>query len=82
MQTSRTAPIGTRVAKLWNREIHTGDLYGLPTRILACVASLCLPLLAITGPLMWLNKLRAAARGRKALRTHKASKAAAAETFQ
>jgi len=58
IQTSRTAPIGTRVAKLWNREIHTGDLCGLPTRILACIASLCLPLLAITGPLMWVARLR------------------------
>jgi len=58
MQTSRTAPIGTRVAKLWNREIHTGDIGGLPTRVLACVASLSLPVLAITGPLMWLGRLR------------------------
>jgi uncharacterized iron-regulated membrane protein len=58
MQTSRTAPIGTRVAKLWNREIHTGDIGGWPTRVLACVASLTLPLLAITGPLMWLGRLR------------------------
>jgi len=57
-QTSRTAPIGTRVAKLWNREIHTGDLCGLPTRVLACIASLSLPLLAITGPLMWVGRLR------------------------
>ena len=57
-QTSRTAPIGTRVAKRWNRDIHTGDLFGLPTRILACLASLSLPLLAITGPLMWLGRLR------------------------
>jgi uncharacterized iron-regulated membrane protein len=66
MQTSRTAPIGTRVAKLWNREIHTGDIGGLPTRILACIASLSLPLLAITGPLMWLGRLR---RKRAALRS-------------
>jgi len=58
VQTSRTAPIGTRVAKLWNREIHTGDIGGWPTRILASVASLSLPLLAITGPLMWLARLR------------------------
>jgi uncharacterized iron-regulated membrane protein len=58
MQTSRTAPIGTRIAKLWNREVHTGEIGGWPTRILACVASLSLPLLAITGPLMWLGRLR------------------------
>jgi uncharacterized iron-regulated membrane protein len=58
VQTSRTAPIGTRVAKLWNREIHTGDIGGWPTRVLACIASLSLPLLAITGPLMSLARLR------------------------
>lgn len=62
LQTSRTAPIGTRVAKLWNREIHTGDIGGLPTRIIASIASFSLPLLAITGPLIWWNRKRRKAR--------------------
>ena len=57
-QTSRTAPLGTRIVKLWNREVHTGDIFGWPTRILACVASFTLPLLAITGPLIWLGRVR------------------------
>jgi uncharacterized iron-regulated membrane protein len=57
-QSSRTAPIGFRVVKLWNRQIHTGDIFGLPTRILACVASLALPLLAVTGPLIWWGRVR------------------------
>ena len=53
-----TAPLGTRIVKLWNREIHTGDIFGWPTRIIACVASFTLPLLAITGPLIWLGRMR------------------------
>ena len=57
-ETSRTAPLGVKIAKLWNREIHTGDLRGLPTRIFACIASSTLPLLAITGPLIWWNRWR------------------------
>ena len=57
-QTSRTAPLGTRIVKLWNREVHTGDIFGWPTRILACMASFTLPLLAITGPLIWLGRVR------------------------
>lgn len=52
---SRTGPLGFRIVKLWNREIHTGDIGGLPTRILACAISLSLPLLALTGPLIWWN---------------------------
>jgi uncharacterized iron-regulated membrane protein len=54
---SRGAPLGYRVVKLWNREIHTGDIGGLPTRILACLASLMLPVLTITGPLVWFYRL-------------------------
>lgn len=61
-QTSRTAPLGSHVVGLWNREVHTGDICGLPTRILACLASLCLPLLAATGPLLWLLRFRRSAK--------------------
>lgn len=59
----RSMPTGFKVAKVWNREIHTGDIGGLPTRILACLASLSLPVLTVTGPLIWWNKRR---RGMKA----------------
>ena len=62
LQTSRTAPLGTRIAKLWNREIHTGDIFGWPTRIIASIASFTLPLLALTGPLIWLSRVRRARR--------------------
>lgn len=57
-QSSRTAPIGFRVVKLWNRQVHTGDIVGLPTRILACLASLALPCLAFSGVLIWWGRVR------------------------
>jgi len=55
-QNSRTGPLGYRMVKLWNREIHTGDIGGLPTRILVCALSLTLPVMAITGPFIWWNR--------------------------
>jgi hypothetical protein len=63
---SRTGSLGLRVAKLWNREIHTGDIFGWPTKIIASLASLSLPLLAITGPLIALGNLRRKLRGKGA----------------
>ncbi|HEV2484729.1 MAG TPA: PepSY-associated TM helix domain-containing protein [Terracidiphilus sp.] len=65
---SRTAPLMQTALVQWTREIHTGALLGLPTQILAAGFALLLSVLALTGPLIWLNKLRAAAQGRKALR--------------
>ncbi len=61
-QTSRDAPVAYRMAKLWNREIHTGDIFGWPTRILAALMSLTLPLMALTGPLIWWTRRRKPAR--------------------
>jgi uncharacterized iron-regulated membrane protein len=55
---SRTGPLGFRIVKLWNREIHTGDIGGLPTRILACLISLALPVMTVTGPLIWWYRRR------------------------
>ncbi len=57
-QTSRDAPLAYRMARLWNREIHTGDILGWPTRILAALMSLSLPLMALTGPLIWWTRRR------------------------
>ena len=76
---SRTAPLLQTALVQWTREIHTGTLIGLPTKILAVCFALSLTVLAITGPLMWYNKFRAAARGRKVLQQHKAAKQALAE---
>jgi uncharacterized iron-regulated membrane protein len=53
---SRTGPLGFRIVKLWNREIHTGDIGGLPTRILACLVSLALPVMTVTGPMIWWHR--------------------------
>ena len=57
-QDSRTAPPGYRWVKLWNRQFHTGDEFGMFSRILTSLASLSLPLLAITGPLIWWGRIR------------------------
>jgi uncharacterized iron-regulated membrane protein len=64
---SRTAPLTQTALVQWTREIHTGTLFGLPTQILAAFFALLLSVLALTGPFICLNKIRAAARGRKAL---------------
>ncbi len=58
IQDWRTGSPGLRIVKLWNREVHTGDIGGLPTRILACVISLSLPFMTVTGPLIWWNRQR------------------------
>lgn len=50
---SRAAPAAVDYVTRLNREIHTGDIGGWPTRILAAIFSLSLPLLALTGPLLW-----------------------------
>jgi uncharacterized iron-regulated membrane protein len=57
-RSARTVHMPTRFFREWNREVHTGDILGWPTRILACVMSLMLPVLAITGPLFWWRKHR------------------------
>ncbi|MEP6671206.1 MAG: PepSY-associated TM helix domain-containing protein [Chthoniobacter sp.] len=57
-QSSRNAPAPYRIVKLWNRQLHTGDTFGWPSRIIAALASASLPLLTITGPLIWWSRLR------------------------
>jgi uncharacterized iron-regulated membrane protein len=57
-RSARTVHLPTRLFREWNREVHTGDILGWPTRILACLMSLMLPVLAVTGPLFWWNKKR------------------------
>lgn len=55
---TRTAPAGFKLSRMWIREIHTGDIFGWPTRLLACVMSLVLPILTITGTLIWWSRSR------------------------
>lgn len=50
---TRRAPVAYLFPREWNREIHTGDLFGWPTQALAFVFSLSLAAMAITGPLVW-----------------------------
>ena len=59
LQSSRDMPMPVKYARMWNREIHTGDIFNLPSRILAAFFSLMLPILAITGPLIWWNRRKA-----------------------
>jgi len=56
VQSSRDMSAPMKYARMWNREIHTGDVLNLPTRILAAFFSLMLPVLAISGPLVWWNR--------------------------
>jgi uncharacterized iron-regulated membrane protein len=65
---SRTAPFLQTALVQWTREVHTGTIFGLPTQILAAFFALLLSVLALTGPLIWINKQRAAVRGRRAHR--------------
>lgn len=55
---TRRAPLAYLIPREWNREIHTGDIFGWPTRVLALLFSLALPALAITGPVVWLGRRR------------------------
>lgn len=50
---ARRAPFAYRAVRVWNRSIHTDDVYGWPTRILAVLMALLLPIMTLTGPLIW-----------------------------
>jgi uncharacterized iron-regulated membrane protein len=52
---SRTAPAGTRLVTL-NRAIHTGDVFGMPSKIVMSLASLAVLVQAVTGLVMWLKR--------------------------
>lgn len=51
-QNSRTAPLAVR-ASLMNRQIHTGDVFGTPSRIVMSASSLLVVLQAFSGVLIW-----------------------------
>lgn len=56
ISSSRTAPVGLLYAQGWNRGIHTGDILGWPTKVIAFFASLSVAFLAVSGPLIWILK--------------------------
>ena len=65
---TRRAPLAYLIPREWNREIHTGDIFGWPTRVLAWLFSLALPAMAITGPVVWLGRRRQRAASRSPAR--------------
>lgn len=54
---SRTAPAGTRMVIL-NRAVHTGDIFGIPSKLVMSLASLLLALQVASGLLMWWKRIR------------------------
>ncbi len=76
---SRTASVMQTALVQWTREIHTGTLLGMPGKVLVACFAILLSVLALTGPFIWLNKLRATARGRRALLLHQAKEQAVPE---
>ena len=60
VRNARQMPPSFRYTAMWNRELHTGDIFGWPTRILAALFSLSLPLMGLTGPLIWWTRRRRA----------------------
>jgi len=54
-QNSRTAPGPTRT-RMINRAIHTGDIFGVPSRVIAVVSSLLVLVQAVSGVMMWLKR--------------------------
>ena len=66
---TRSASLGFKLMRLWNRQVHTGDIFGWPTQALALVFSLALSVMAITGPMLWYKRKR----------TSEAAEAAAAD---
>jgi len=49
---SRTAPTGARMV-IQNRAIHTGDIFGMPSKTVMSLASLAIVAQVLTGLVMW-----------------------------
>ena len=52
---SRTAPAGSRLITL-NRALHTGDVFGMASKIVMSIASLAVVMQLLSGVAMWLRK--------------------------
>ena len=57
---TRSAPIAYLFPRLWNRALHTGDILGWPTRVLAFLFALSLPVMVVTGSIVWISRRRRA----------------------
>jgi uncharacterized iron-regulated membrane protein len=42
-----------RFALIYDMGIHSGTILGTPTRVIACLSGLVLPVMTVTGPLIW-----------------------------
>lgn len=62
---SRTAAAGTRLINM-NRAIHTGDVFGLPSKALMSLASLTMVAQLVSGVIIWLKRRAAEGQARKA----------------
>jgi uncharacterized iron-regulated membrane protein len=51
-----TDSFGYRVVR-FNRSIHTGDIWGLPSHIVVSLFSFLIAVMVITGLVIWLKKL-------------------------
>jgi uncharacterized iron-regulated membrane protein len=56
-QGSRTVPAGARMFIL-NRAVHTGDVFGMPSKIIASLASLMLVMQVVSGFMTWWKRRR------------------------
>ena len=59
VQSSRTAPAGTRMVIL-NRAVHTGDIFGIPSKAIMSLASLMAVVQVVSGVAMWWKSKRKA----------------------
>ena len=63
----------------WQFPLHSGRMFGLPGRLLVCLAGLATAMLALTGLLIWWKKCAAQAIGRRRRNDSLAAAAAAAD---
>jgi len=66
-QGSRTAPAGARMV-IANRAIHTGDIFGIPSKAVASLASLMAVAQVLSGAMMWWRGRQAGIRARASQR--------------
>jgi uncharacterized iron-regulated membrane protein len=58
-ESSRTTAAGTRIVNM-NRAIHTGDVFGVPSKIVMSLASLAAVIQVLSGLVMWWKHPKAA----------------------
>ena len=49
--------LGSRVRSTF-KPVHTGSIYGIPSKIIALIACLCGATFPVTGIIMWINRIR------------------------